>query len=204
MVKKVKVNNISRLHYLSYLILSLILFSFIIENESFFFNYYYIDKLLLFINTNRYYLLITSFIIILISIIINKTSNIKHKNKIKKIKTMEKLNKLHWREFEEMLASYFASQGYKVILVGGSGGDNGIDLILYKKRKKTIVQAKHYSTNIGVKVIREMYGVMFDQKANQVFICSNAGYTNEAIKFAKNKPIRLIDGLEIINNIKNK
>jgi hypothetical protein len=116
------------------------------------------------------------------------------------IETMEQIESMHWREFEEILADYYLLRGYRVTLAGGSGGggDGGIDLIIRKGFKKIIVQAKRYKSNVGVSIVREMYGVMFHNKANGVIICTTAGFSADAQDFVKKKPIYLVNGPKLL------
>ena len=116
------------------------------------------------------------------------------------INSMKKLEELDWRSFEEILADYYLLKGYRVTLAGGGGGggDGGIDLIIRKGFKKIIVQAKHYKNNVGVSIVREMLGVMKIEKAHKVIICTTAGFSKEAVQTAKNQPVQLIKGEEIL------
>ena len=116
--------------------------------------------------------------------------------RIDAINSMKDLQNMDWRQFEEILADYYLLRNYRVTLVGGSGGggDGGIDLIIRKGVKKYIVQAKHYKNNVGVSIVREMYGVMHDQKAQGVIICTTADFTADGYAFANKKPIFLVGG----------
>ena len=114
---------------------------------------------------------------------------------LKKAKSKNYINNLNWRDFEKIIGMYYKKRGYKVALHGGSGGDNGIDLLLRKKGEKIIVQCKHWKKNsIGVAIIREMYGVMVSENADKVFVVASGRFTKEAYAFAKGKPISLICG----------
>lgn len=120
--------------------------------------------------------------------------------RIDSIDSMKRLEAMSWREFEEILADYYLLKGYRVTLAGGGGGggDGGIDLIIRKGFKKIIVQAKHYKNNVGVSIVREMFGVMHHQKANGVIICTSAGFSAEAKEFAIKKPVYLVHGEQLL------
>jgi hypothetical protein len=120
--------------------------------------------------------------------------------RINSIETMEHIGAMNWRDFEEILADYYLLKGYRVTLAGGSGGggDGGIDLIIRKGFRKIIVQAKHYKGNVGVSIIREMYGVMHHFKANGVIVCTSSGFSSDAQVFVKKKPIYLINGPKLL------
>lgn len=109
-------------------------------------------------------------------------------------KHIEAIRNMSWREFETLIAETYRRQGFTVEETGGGGADGGIDLILHGKGQKAIVQCKHWrQRQVGVKVVREMYGVMTHEKADRVVIVAAGTYTQEAQDFAKGKPILLID-----------
>lgn len=109
--------------------------------------------------------------------------------------TINSLLSKNWEDLEKMTERLFQSSGYKTISAGGAQADGGVDLIAYKWGKKTIVQCKHYKkSNVGVAIVREMFGVMMHEKASRVFIITCGKFTKDAVAFAKGKPIILIDG----------
>ena len=95
-----------------------------------------------------------------------------------------------------MLAGeYFRRKGYSVQENGGGGADGGIDLVLTKENRKTIVQCKRWKNiQVGVSPVRELYGVMVAEKAAACIFVSSGRYTQEAESFASGKPIELING----------
>lgn len=113
--------------------------------------------------------------------------------------SIESIRALSWQEFELLVAEAFRRKGFKVTENGGGGADGGIDLILQKSGKKSIVQCKRWRTvSIGVTHIRELYGVMTGVQANDCIFVSSGNYTAEARLFAEEKPIWLIDGTELL------
>jgi restriction system protein len=65
------------------------------------------------------------------------------------------------------------------------------------------VQCKQWrSKNVGVAVIREMFGVMTAESASKVVIICCGGFTRDATSFAENKPIELIGGAELLSIVK--
>ncbi|MDO9365715.1 MAG: restriction endonuclease [Methylotenera sp.] len=113
--------------------------------------------------------------------------------------SIQSIRTLSWQEFELLVAEAFSRKGFKVLENGGGGPDGGIDLILQKDGKKSIVQCKRWRTvSIGVTHIRELYGVMTGVQANDCIFVSSGNYTAEARLFAEEKPIWLIDSTELI------
>ena len=118
-------------------------------------------------------------------------------------KDIEAIRAMSWREFETLVAEAYRRQGYSVEETGGGGADGGIDLILRGKGQKVIVQCKQWRTyRVGVKIVREMYGIMVAEKADRVVIVSSGTYTQESVEFAKGKPILLIDGKALAQHIR--
>ena len=107
---------------------------------------------------------------------------------------LQDLRRMSWDEFERFSSEGYRRQGWQVFENQGKGpqADGGIDLILKKPGQKVIVQCKCWRGKVGVKVVREMYGLMHHHKANGVKIIATGGYTKSAHLFAKNKPIELV------------
>lgn len=108
---------------------------------------------------------------------------------------LDSIRKLHWKTFEELLGEAYRRQGYTVEENHGTGPDGGVDLRLHKSGRLILVQAKQWKTfKIGVPVVREMYGLMVDQKAQEVRIVTSGRFTQDARAFAQGKPIELVEG----------
>ncbi|MGA9343157.1 MAG: restriction endonuclease [Rhodanobacteraceae bacterium] len=107
---------------------------------------------------------------------------------------LDSLRAMSWREFEMLVGEAFRQQGYAVEETGLGGADGGIDLILRKGGAATLVQCKQWRAGqVGVKVVREMYGLMAHHGAAAAKIVAIGNYTAEAERFARGKPIELID-----------
>jgi restriction system protein len=113
-------------------------------------------------------------------------------------KNIQTIRNLSWREFELLVAEAYRRQGYSVIENDIAGPDGGIDVRLKKSGSLHIVQCKNWkSVKVGVKVVREMYGVMVAEHASSVKIIISGMFTQEAKNFANGKPIDLIDGVQL-------
>jgi restriction system protein len=108
---------------------------------------------------------------------------------------LDSLRAMSWREFEMLVGEAFRRQGYAIQETGLGGADGGIDLILRKDGKTTLVQCKQWKTQrVDVKVIREMFGLLAHHGAAAVKIVAVGDYTADAQRFAQGKPIELIHG----------
>ncbi|MFJ5713714.1 restriction endonuclease [Neobacillus sp. NPDC093127] len=95
-------------------------------------------------------------------------------------------------EFEKFLKPVFERQGYLTRVTQGSG-DYGADLILRKGRKKYVVQAKRYNSNIGVSAVQQVVAAMNYYDANGAMVVTNQYFTPSAVKLAKVNGVKLID-----------
>ncbi|MBE8233086.1 MAG: hypothetical protein HAW67_05065 [Endozoicomonadaceae bacterium] len=110
---------------------------------------------------------------------------------------------MSWQDFEHFTGEYFRNKGYKVSETA-NGADGGIDLILFKNNEKFYVQCKHWrSQKVSVSVARELYGVMAANAVKCGFVVTAGRYTSEAISFAQGTNIRLINGNELVNQMKH-
>lgn len=106
-------------------------------------------------------------------------------------KTIEGIS---WREFELLVGEAFRRKGFTVIENGGRGPDGGVDLVLHLGTDKYLVQCKQWkSINVGVTVIRELFGVMAAEGAAGGFVVTSGRYTAEARAFADGRNIQLVD-----------
>lgn len=119
---------------------------------------------------------------------------------------IQKLKKMNWEDYEELVKKIFQNKGYSVSRIGGNGSDGGIDLIVKKTKfgltHTSMVQCKRYNQNVGVKTIREMYAVGIHNGFKHVYIYTTADFTKEAKDFAKGKNMTLVNGEQTIKEMK--
>lgn len=118
--------------------------------------------------------------------------------------TLDSLAAGGWRQFELLVGEAFRRQGYAVEETGLGGADGGIDLILRRDGKRTLVQCKQWKRQqVGVSVVREMVGLLAHHQADAVKIVCIGSYTKDAERFARSKPIELIGGDKLLEMIKS-
>ena len=82
------------------------------------------------------------------------------------------------------------------------GPDGGVDLRLRKNGQVVFVQCKHWKArSVGVKVVRELYGVMAAKNVKHGTVVTYGAFTSEASDFAKANSIALIDGPKLTQMI---
>ena len=147
------------------------------------------------------FLLVNGILIIFITIK-SKMNYLFIKKDFNKYNSVAKLQKMNWEDYEEFVKKIFICKGYQVDRQGGHGSDGGIDLIIKKRTEKSMVQCKRYTSNVGVKVIREMYAVGLHHGFKKVYIYTTSGFTKEAYEFAKGKNLILCNGIETLKQIR--
>ena len=113
------------------------------------------------------------------------------------------LNSMTWRDFERLVGDMYRADGFTVSEPGREGADGGVDLRLWKDGKTTIVQCKRWGTfKVGISPIREIYGVMTAEKADRAVFITSGVYTKEALEFARDKPLDMVDGAQLATILK--
>jgi restriction system protein len=117
---------------------------------------------------------------------------------------LDSLRDLPSKRFEDVLAEAYRRQGYHVKEMLGSGADGGIDLLLRKNGNVVVVQCKRWRGKpVPVQVVRELYGVMIDHRASAAKIVATTTFTADAVAFAKDKPIELMDSKALLRLVRD-
>ncbi len=116
---------------------------------------------------------------------------------------LDSIRSLSWREFEYLIGEFYRRQGYGVEETGGPG-DGGIDLVLTGRSGKVVVQCKQWrERKVRVHPVRELYGVMVSEGATEAILVTSGTFTEDAWNFARNKPMKLVEGQELAALIKS-
>lgn len=115
---------------------------------------------------------------------------------------IELLKSLEWKRFEEVCQKYISLNGDDARLTE-TGADKGIDIKVYKNGEVAIlIQCKAWKWKVGVKEIRELYGVMTSEEIDKGVLMTTSTFSEDAINFSKKKKLMLINGTDLINRIK--
>lgn len=100
-------------------------------------------------------------------------------------------------EFEDFISNMFRRLGFDVEPTDYSN-DGGIDLVATYNQPifsgKYIIQCKNWTGPVGQPEVRDLYGVVMDQRANKGILITPSDYTQQAYDFASGKNIELING----------
>ena len=140
---------------------------------------------------------IVAIVPILVNILIRKIKEARLRRWLEKHKKLEDWKKLDGREFEKIVALIYKDLGYKTKIIGGAG-DRGIDIIIRKDGKKWFIQCKQMEVVLP-KYVREFYGSVVSRlgEGEKGFLVTTGDFTAEGKEFVKDKPIELIDGLNL-------
>lgn len=118
--------------------------------------------------------------------------------------TQNTLEKMSWRDFENLAVETFRQQGYRVVERGGSGPDGGVDIELHMGKDKYLVQCKQWKVaKVGVATVRELYGVMTAERAVGGFVVASGQFTEEARSFAEGRSIKLVPAHSLLQMIQH-
>ena len=138
------------------------------------------------------YLVLAAF---LIGAIASATRSFLLARRFDELRGLDHVRRLSWQQFEMIVGEAFRRQGYSVAETGRGGAVDGIDLVLKKGDEKYFVQCKHWKVlRVGVRPIRELAGIISTRRVTGGLFVSSGAYTNEAIAFARESGIELIDG----------
>jgi restriction system protein len=118
----------------------------------------------------------------------------------------ENLAAMDWQDFEnlirEIFEKEFVSYGGEVKITQASR-DGGVDAIAFDpdpiRGGKIVIQAKRYTNVVGVSAVRDLYGTVMNEGATKGILVTTADYGPEAYQFAKDKPLALLNGSNLLH-----
>jgi restriction system protein len=117
--------------------------------------------------------------------------------------SLESLRAASWKDFEYLVGEAYRRQGFDVDYSLGRGADGGVDLVLRKDGRRSVVQCKQWKLfSVGSPVIQQMYGIMTGEGADEVIVVTSGRFTEDAKAFAQGKPILLVDGPGLLELVK--
>lgn len=115
---------------------------------------------------------------------------------------LDSIGDLSWRQFEQLVGESLRRQGYAIEETGQGGADGGVDLIARRSGRTVLVQCKQWRRQqVGVSVVREMWGLVAHHRADGAMIYSVGAFTPDAVAFAAGKPIELVTGAALLDAI---
>lgn len=117
--------------------------------------------------------------------------------------SLDLLRSLEWKRFEILCAEYFQILGKRVETIS-HGADGGIDARVYNKNSDIMefaIQCKAWDSMVGVKPIRELFGVMTHESAGKGIFMATSRFSDDAKQFAEEHKDKLflIDGEKFLS-----
>lgn len=117
--------------------------------------------------------------------------------------SLDVLRDMEWKGFEDLCLGFYRAKSLRAESTP-LGPDGGVDVRLYQddanpQRCTAIVQCKAWGERaVGVKLIRELRGVMASEGVDKGFFMASSRYTEEARAFAEANRITLLDGRQML------
>lgn len=106
-----------------------------------------------------------------------------------------------WEDFEFLIREIFEKEFSKnggEVKVTRASRDGGVDAVAFDpdpiRGGKIVIQAKRYTNTVGVSAVRDLYGTVMNEGATKGILVTTAAYGPDAYAFAKDKPLTLLDG----------
>jgi restriction system protein len=113
---------------------------------------------------------------------------------------------MDWQDFEHLIRELFEKEfnntGGEVRITQASK-DGGVDAVAFDpdpiRGGKIVIQAKRYTNVVGVSAVRDLYGTVMNEGATKGILVSTADYGPDAYNFAKDKPLTLLNGNNLLH-----
>lgn len=129
----------------------------------------------------------------------------RHRRKVvDETRNLDALRALSWQDFEVLVGEAFRRDGYAMLEAPKGGADGGVDLVMSKDSRKHLIQCKQWrNRSVGEPIIREQFGILTHEGADEAVVITSGSFTPGALAFARGKPMRLIDGPELLELVKS-
>ena len=123
---------------------------------------------------------------------------------------IEALRRMDPYKFEEYVKDLLLSTGFKTAKCTPRSNDGGKDIIATDSEgKKVFVECKRHeeSNKIGRPLIQKFHSALIDGNADYGLFVTTSYFNENAVKYARNKDIRLIDArllADMIEQVANK
>lgn len=125
-------------------------------------------------------------------------NRIEQSERIKAKSQLESIKEMHHFEFEHFMKEVFELLGYKAKLTPKTG-DGGKDILLHKNKELVLVECKRFNkTKVTRPDIQKFHSAIIDMDAARGYFVTTGTFTKQAIDYALNKSIELINGEELI------
>ena len=124
-------------------------------------------------------------------------------NRRKKLENLKKKSKQfrnsHGRSLRNWWLRLTGQGGYIILENSTFTSDPSVDLVMRKGANLYLVQCRYWQNRkLGKREVKNLFSLMHDKQASGVFLLTTGIFTNEARHYAANRPINLVDGIELV------
>lgn len=122
-----------------------------------------------------------------------------------KLDSSVNLAAMDWTDFEHLIREVFEKEfsGGGNVKITRASRDGGVDAVAFDpdpiRGGKIVIQAKRYTNTVDVSAVRDLYGTVVNEGANVGILVTTSEYGPDAYAFAKDKPLRLLDGSNLLH-----
>lgn len=98
---------------------------------------------------------------------------------------------MNGQKFEKKCAVYLRRKGFRHVQITRGSGDQGIDILAKKGRKKYGFQCKYYQAPVGNKAVQEAYSGAKYYECDVAVVITNTTFTRSAKELAQRTDVRL-------------
>nr|WP_230678547.1 restriction endonuclease [Lacticaseibacillus zhaodongensis] len=111
--------------------------------------------------------------------------------------SLERVDEMDGFEFERFCAYLLRRNGYRHVSVTQESGDQGVDVIATKNKKKYGIQCKRYNGFVGNHAVQEVWSGHQYYDLDAAIVLSNSQFSDSAQELAQELGVELIgrDGL---------
>jgi restriction system protein len=131
---------------------------------------------------------------------------VESKEVLNQLRSEDNLAAMEWEDFEHLVRGLFEKEFAKTggeVRVTQASRDRGVDAIAFDpdpiRGGKFVIQAKRYNIVVPVSAVRDLYGTMIAEGATKGILVTTSYYGRDSREFARNKPITLIDGENLVH-----
>ncbi|MDR4470760.1 MAG: restriction endonuclease [Nitrospira sp.] len=127
---------------------------------------------------------------------------------LEEINERANLASMNWEDFEHLVRELFSRMfsersAAAEVNVTRASRDYGVDAIVFDPDPihggKFVIQAKRYVNRVDVSAVRDLYGTVQNEGANKGYLVTTSSFGPDAHAFAKDKPLTLIDGQNLLH-----
>src|ERR1700728_1276146 len=113
---------------------------------------------------------------------------------------------MDWQDFENLIREVFEKEFSRIggeVRITQASRDGGVDAVVFDndplRGGEIVIQAKRYAHTVGVSAVRDLYGTVQHEGAMKGILVTTASFGSDAYEFAKDKPLTLISGAELLS-----